>query len=169
MLTSQEIRQCSRRKRSFPLTPRRRLDWQRQSQPSGWLRSPSLARLLTFKSARHARRPFSSATAWPHDIRYTTGATPKSNCIGPAWPNMANKNDRQKRGLGAGVSAVFGLRANATHSAPRCLHKARLSRWRSDHEKARYTWDYRWGRNVDCGAPLASMVAKESVAIARQR
>ena len=25
-----------------------------------------------------------------------------------------------------GVSAVFGLRANATHSAPRCLHKARI-------------------------------------------
>jgi hypothetical protein len=38
-------------------------------------------------------RPFSSATAWPHDFRYTIGVTPKSNCIGPAWPNMANKND----------------------------------------------------------------------------
>src|SRR6476469_1012241 len=38
-----------------------------------------------------------------------------------------------------GVLAVFGLRVNATHSASRCLHKARLSRWRSDHEKARYT------------------------------
>ena len=35
---------------------------------------------------------------------------------------------QQKRGLGAGVLAVFGLRANATHSAPRCLPKARLSR-----------------------------------------
>ena len=82
---------------------------------------------------------------------------------------MANKNDWQKRGLGAGVLAVFGLRANATHSAPRCLHKARLSRWRSDHEKARYTWDYRWGRNIDCGAPLAAMVAKGCGAIACQR
>src|SRR5262249_15610145 len=32
---------------------------------------------------------------WPHDIRYTTGVTPKSICIGPAWPDMANKNDWQ--------------------------------------------------------------------------
>src|SRR5262245_41839543 len=82
---------------------------------------------------------------------------------------MANKNDWQKRGLGAGVSAVSGLRANATYSAPRCLHKAQLSRWRSDHEKARYTWDYRWGRNIDCGARVASMAAKECGAIACQR
>jgi hypothetical protein len=29
----------------------------------------------------------------------------------------------------------FSVWANATHSAPCCLHKARLSRWRSDHEK----------------------------------
>src|SRR5262245_7842790 len=50
-----------------------------------------------------------------------------------------------------------------------CLHKARLSRWRTDHEKARYAWGYRWGRNIDCGAPLASMVAKECGAIACQR
>ena len=27
-------------------------------------------------------------------------------------------------------------------------------------------WDYRWGRNIDCGAPLASMVAYECGAIA---
>src|SRR5215831_10502995 len=45
----------------------------------------------------------------------------------------------------------------------------RLSRWRTDHEKARYAWDYRWGRNIDCGAALASMVAKECDAIACQR
>ena len=36
-----------------------------------------------------------SATSWPHDIRYTTGVTPKSICIGPAWPDMASKNDWQ--------------------------------------------------------------------------
>src|SRR5258707_6797072 len=47
------------------------------------------------RSARHARRPFRSATAWPNDFRYTTGVTPKSICIGPAWPDMANKNDWQ--------------------------------------------------------------------------
>jgi hypothetical protein len=86
----------------------------------------------------------------PHDIRYTTGVTPKSICIGPAWPDMANKNDWQS--------------ANAAGSI-----KARLSRWRTDHEKARYAWDYRWGRNIDCGAALASMVAKECDAIACQR
>ena len=67
-----------------------------------WLTAaPSLARLLReppVKSARHARRPFRSATAWPNDIRYTTGVTPKSICIGPAWPDMANKNDWQARG-----------------------------------------------------------------------
>src|SRR5262249_39088344 len=60
--------------------------------------SPSLARLLReppVKSARRARRPFRSATAWPNDIRYTNGVTPKSICIGPAWPDMANKNDWQ--------------------------------------------------------------------------
>src|SRR5262245_57588132 len=56
---------------------------------------PSQARLLTVKSARHARRPFSNATAWPNDIRYTSGVTPKSICIGPAWPDMANKNNWQ--------------------------------------------------------------------------
>src|SRR5262245_65918063 len=54
-----------------------------------------MGRLLTSKSARHARRPFTSATSWPHGIRYTTGVTPKSICIGPAWPDMANKNDWQ--------------------------------------------------------------------------
>jgi hypothetical protein len=43
---------------------------------------------------------------------------------------------------------------------------AQLSKWRSDHEKARDTWDYRWGRNIDCGAHLAAMVAKECGAIA---
>jgi hypothetical protein len=47
--------------------------------------------------------------------------------------------------------------------APRLL---RFSRWRSDHEKARHTWDYRWGRDIDCGTRLASMVAKERGAIA---
>jgi hypothetical protein len=36
-----------------------------------------------------------SATAWPHDIRQTTGVTPTSICIGPAWPDMAKKNNWQ--------------------------------------------------------------------------
>src|SRR5919201_5218922 len=52
-----------------------------------------MARLLTFKSVRHARRPFKSAAAWPHDIRLMTGATPNPICIGPAWPDMVKKND----------------------------------------------------------------------------
>jgi len=58
---------------------------------------PPLARLLTFKSVRHARRPLKSAAAWPHDIRQTTGVTPTSICIGPAWPDMAKKNNWPKR------------------------------------------------------------------------
>jgi hypothetical protein len=36
----------------------------------------------------------------------------------------------------------------------------------TDHETAWHTWDYRWCRVIDCGALLASMVAKESVALA---
>src|SRR5262249_14628721 len=130
---------------------------------------PSLARLLTNKSARHARRPFRSATAWPNDIRYTSGVTPKSICIGPAWHDMANKNDFAAAGDLLSCIGKFRLKENATHSAPRCIQQAWLSRWRTDHEKARYAWDYRWGRNIDCGAALASMVAYECGAIACQR
>ena len=58
---------------------------------------PTMTRLLTFKSVRHARRPFKSAAAWPHDIRLTTGVTPNPICIGPAWPDMAKKNNCSKR------------------------------------------------------------------------
>jgi hypothetical protein len=36
----------------------------------------------------------------------------------------------------------------------------------TDHETAWHTWDYRWCRVIDCGALLASMVAKERVALA---
>src|SRR5262245_43822138 len=84
---------------------------------------------------------------------------------------MANKNDSQSAAANDLLSCIgkFRLKENATHSAPRCIHKAWLSRWRTDHEKARYAWDYRWGRNIDCGAALASMVAYESGAIACQR
>jgi hypothetical protein len=35
----------------------------------------------------------------------------------------------------------------------------------TDHEKAQRAWDYRWSRVIDCGALLASMVAKECGAI----
>jgi hypothetical protein len=63
------------------------------------------------KSARRVRRPFRSATAWPNDIRYTTGVTPKSICIGPAWPDMANKNDWQSAAANAvGSSAAVAAR-----------------------------------------------------------
>src|SRR5215831_4852431 len=76
--------------------------------------SPSLARLLReppVRSARHARRPFRNATAWPNDIRYTNGVTPKSICIGPAWPDMANKNDWQSAAANAvGSSAAAAAR-----------------------------------------------------------
>jgi hypothetical protein len=36
----------------------------------------------------------------------------------------------------------------------------------TDHETARYALDYRWCRVIDCGALLASMVAKECAALA---
>src|SRR5215472_19307948 len=53
-----------------------------------------------YPTARHARRPFTSAASWPHDIRNTIGVTPKSICIGPAWPDMAtNKNDWQSASM----------------------------------------------------------------------
>src|SRR6266576_4532359 len=54
-----------------------------------------MARLLTFRSVRHARRPLKSAAAWPPDIRLTTGVTPNPTCIGRAWPDMAKKNNWQ--------------------------------------------------------------------------
>jgi hypothetical protein len=83
---------------------------------------------------------------------------------------MANKNDWQSAAANdlLYVSAAFGL-GDATHSEPRSFHKARLSRWSTNHEKTRYAWDYWWGRNIDCGAPLASMVAKECDVVACQR
>jgi hypothetical protein len=53
----------------------------------------SAARAAALKECN--RLAAKSATVWPHDIRQTTGVTPTSICIGPAWPDMANKNDRQ--------------------------------------------------------------------------
>jgi hypothetical protein len=53
-----------------------------------------------YPTARHARRPLTSAASWPHDIRNTIGVTPKSICIAPAWPDMAtNKNDWQSASM----------------------------------------------------------------------
>ena len=42
----------------------------------------------------------------------------------------------------------------------------RLNAWRdiimeTNHEEAQYAWDYRWSRVIDCGALLASMVARK--------
>jgi hypothetical protein len=39
----------------------------------------------------------------------------------------------------------------------------------TDHETAQYAWDYRWCRVIDCGALLASMVAKECAAVTWRR
>jgi hypothetical protein len=39
--------------------------------------------------------PFTSAASWPHDFRNMTGATTKFISIGPVWPDMASRNDRQ--------------------------------------------------------------------------
>jgi hypothetical protein len=55
-------------------------------------RSP---RAAAAKSARGARRRFTSAACWPHGIRNTIGATPKFISIGPVWLDMANQNDSQ--------------------------------------------------------------------------
>jgi hypothetical protein len=40
-----------------------------------------------------------SAASWPEDIRNTIGVSPKFTCIGPAWPDMANKNDWQSASM----------------------------------------------------------------------
>ena len=80
-------------------------DWQRQSQPSGWLRSPSPARLPpsppAIQSVQDAGWPCRSAAPWP-----TSGVTH----IGPVWPNMASKsnlkgvNERSRLFVGAIIS-----------------------------------------------------------------
>src|SRR4029450_2940044 len=53
-------------------------------------------RAAAAKSARDARRPFTNAVFWRVGIRSTTGAMSKSINIGPAWRDMANKNDWQR-------------------------------------------------------------------------
>src|SRR6516164_5485209 len=77
--------------------------------------------------------------------------------------DRVEKKVREMQKSGKGRAAPKG--ASPAWMSP----DTRLSRWRTDHEKARYAWDYRWSRNIDCGAALASMVAKECDAIACQR
>src|SRR5262249_9179788 len=54
-------------------------------------------------SGQHATRGQSktsepgAAACWPDDIRNTTGVTSKFISIGPAWPDMANKNKSANR------------------------------------------------------------------------
>jgi hypothetical protein len=51
----------------------------------------------------------------------------------------------------------FELERNA--QAPRCLDMGDII-MESYHEKAQYAWDHCWSRVIECGALLASMVAK---------
>src|SRR5262249_43982222 len=125
--------------RRYSPRPRRSSGWQRPSRLSGWPWFPSLARLLTNKSARHARRPFTSAASWPHDIRNTSGVTPKSICIGPAWPDMANKNDGQSAAANAvGSTAGSGgagwalSRSISWIVSGAVFRVALISRWRTE-------------------------------------
>ena len=125
-------------KQSCPPTSRRRSDWQRQSQPSGWLRSPSPARLPpsppAIQSVQDAGRPCRSAAPWP-----TSGVTH----IGPVWPNMASKSnlkgvsERSRPFVGAIIRPWRRWIASPPCSAirPRC-HLPLVSRFRSSHHGA---------------------------------
>jgi hypothetical protein len=46
---------------------------------------------------RGTRDGHSRVQPWPDDIRNTTGVTSKFISIGPAWPDMADKNKSAKR------------------------------------------------------------------------
>ena len=52
----------------------------------------------TVAALRMTAIPFAGAAAAGYPIN-TIGVTPKSICIGPAWPDMANKNDWQSASM----------------------------------------------------------------------
>jgi hypothetical protein len=60
---------------------------------------------------------------------------------------------------------VVGVWERYAH-APRCLGRDIIME--GHHEQAQCAWDYRWSRVTECGALLASMVAKECGALPRQ-
>src|SRR2546422_10951227 len=82
-----------------------------------------------------------------------------SDLHGPTWPTRMIGKARHSELIANGNDANSALCAIGIHCdgrtlrTVRCLvlHKARSSRWRTYHEKARYAWDYGWGRNIDCG------------------
>jgi len=45
--------------------------------------------------------------------------------------------------------------------AARCLNAGRDIIMETNHEEAQYPWDCRWSGVIDCGARLASMVARK--------
>ena len=58
-----------------------------------------------------------------------------------------------------------GFRLGTSLKAPRCLDVGAIIIMEAIHEKTKYAWDYRWSRVIECGALLASMVAKECGAL----
>src|SRR5215467_15952589 len=90
-----------------------------------------------------------------------------SDLHGPTWPTRMIGKARHSELIADGNA----LCAIENH----CSVEERYARapygviLRTDHDKTWYAWDYRWGRNIDCGAPLVSMVAYECGAIACQR
>jgi hypothetical protein len=45
--------------------------------------------------------------------------------------------------------------------APWCVNTGAIIIMETDHEKAQYAWDCRWSGVIDCGARIASMVARK--------
>jgi hypothetical protein len=57
------------------------------------------AEALVAKDAPLKETDFALRLFRPRDIRNTTGATAKSISVGPAWPDMANRNNRQSTSM----------------------------------------------------------------------
>src|SRR5262249_24389441 len=99
-------------------------------------------------------------------------ATPTSD-LGPGHGTDSREKvlakATMKLGLATTIAALWltalPIASAVAQGAPGQISAARAA-VRTDHDKTWYAWDYRWGRNIDCGAPLASMVAYECGAIA---
>src|SRR5262249_25215101 len=89
-----------------------------------------------------------------------------SDLHGPTWPTRMIGKARHGE-LIANGNALCAIEKHCSGRMLRtCANVIVISRLRTDHDKTGCAWDYRWGRNIDCGTPLASMVAYECGAIA---
>jgi hypothetical protein len=68
-----------------------------------WMTTAPLAGAVAAETGRQISTARAAAihecSLLPEDIRNTIGVSPKFTCIGPAWPDMANKNDWQSASM----------------------------------------------------------------------